>query len=135
MTMTMTMMNRSNAQASCPSTRAARSLRWLAACTSLCAGLSALPVAAAEWPDKVVKITVPFAPGGATDLLGRALAAELQKSWKQTVIVDNRAGAGGGVGAQAVAKSPADGYSLLLASGSMFTVNQYIYNKLPYGLE
>ena len=71
----------------------------------------------------------------ATDFLGRALASELGKRLKQNVIVENRAGAGGSVGAQAVALSPADGYTLLLASGSMFTVNQYIYGKLPYSLD
>jgi len=90
----------------------------------------------ADWPsDKVIRIIVPFAAGGATDLLGRALAVELGKSLKQSVIVENRAGAGGSLGAQAVAISPADGYTLLLASGSMFTVNQYIYSKLPYSLD
>ena len=73
--------------------------------------------------------------GGATDFLGRALASELGKRLKQNVIVENRAGAGGSVGAQAVALSPADGYTLLLASGSMFTVNQFIYGKLPYSLD
>ena len=78
---------------------------------------------------------MPFAAGGATDFLGRALASELGKRLKQNVIVENRAGAGGSVGAQAVALSPADGYTLLLASGSMFTVNQYIYGKLPYSLD
>ena len=92
--------------------------------------------ARADWPsDKVIRIIVPFAAGGATDLLGRALAAELGKGLKQGVIVENRAGAGGSLGAQAVAASPADGYTLLLASGSMFTVNQFIYGKLPYSLE
>lgn len=84
------------------------------------------------WPDKPVKIVVPFAAGGATDLLARSLAVELGKIWKQPVIVDNRPGAGGALGAEVVAKSPADGYTLLLASGSMFTVNPFIYSKLAY---
>ncbi|WP_323055764.1 tripartite tricarboxylate transporter substrate binding protein [Paucibacter sp. PLA-PC-4] len=111
--------------------------RAMATFAALCCGSFALGPAAlaSEWPDKVVKIVIPFAPGGATDLLGRSLAVEIGREWKQTVIVDNRAGAGGAVGAQAVAKSPADGYTLLLASSSMFTVNQHIYSKLPYGLE
>jgi tripartite-type tricarboxylate transporter receptor subunit TctC len=91
--------------------------------------------ARADWPaDRVIRMIVPFSAGGATDLLGRALAAELGKGLKQSVIVENRAGAGGSVGAQAVASSPPDGYTLLLASGSMFTVNQFIYSKLPYSL-
>ena len=68
--------------------------------------------ARAQWPeDRVVRIVVPFAAGGATDFLGRALASELGKRLKQNVIVENRAGAGGSVGAQAVALSPADGYT------------------------
>lgn len=91
--------------------------------------------ARAEWPDKVIRIVVPFAAGGATDLLGRALSVELGKSLKQTVIVENKPGAGGNIGAQTVATSPPDGYTLLLASGSMLTVNQYIYSKLPYSVE
>jgi tripartite-type tricarboxylate transporter receptor subunit TctC len=90
---------------------------------------------AAEWPDKPVKIVVPFSAGGATDLLGRSFANELGKIWQQAVIVDNRPGAGGALGAEVVAKSPADGYTLLLASGSMFTVNQYIYPKVSYSVQ
>ncbi len=104
------------------------------------AGLALSPFLArparAQWPsDKAIRMIVPFSAGGATDLLGRALAVELGKGLKQSVIVENRAGAGGSVGAQAVAGSPADGYTLLLASGSMFTVNQFIYSKLPYSLD
>lgn len=90
---------------------------------------------AAEWPEKPVKLVIPFAAGGATDLLGRALASELGKIWKQSVIVDNRSGAGGAVGAELVAKASADGYTLLLASGSQFTVNPHIYSKLPYSIK
>ena len=105
------------------------------ACALMLTPLLATP-ARAQWPDdRVVRIVVPFAAGGATDFLGRALASELGKRLKQNVIVENRAGAGGSVGAQAVALSPADGYTLLLASGSMFTVNQFIYGKLPYSLD
>lgn len=87
---------------------------------------------AAEWPEKPVRIVIPFAAGGATDLLGRSLGNELGKIWKQAVVVDNRTGAGGAVGADMVAKAPSDGYTLLLASGSMFTVNPYVYPKLSY---
>ncbi|SCK18706.1 Tripartite-type tricarboxylate transporter, receptor component TctC [Variovorax sp. HW608] len=91
--------------------------------------------ALADWPaDKTIRMVVPFAAGGATDSLGRALAFELTKSLKQNVIVDNRPGAGGNLGAQQVAMSPPDGYTLLLASGSMFTVNQFIYAKPGYTL-
>lgn len=95
-----------------------------------------LPKAAwAAWPeDKPIRLEIPFAAGGATDLLGRALGTGLGKSLKQSVVVENRAGAGGIVGAQMVAASPVDGYTLLLASGSMFTVNQFIYKSIPYSL-
>ncbi|MCO4863768.1 MFS transporter [Cupriavidus taiwanensis] len=90
---------------------------------------------AEEWPAKPVRLVVPFASGGATDLLARAVALELGKQWKQPVVVDNRPGAGGAVGAEMVAKASPDGYTLLLASGSMFTVNPFIYQKLPYSAE
>lgn len=99
------------------------------------APLSMSAAHAEEWPTKPVRLVVPFSAGGATDLLGRALALELSKQWKQPVVVDNRPGAGGMVGAEAVAKSAADGYTLLLASGSMFTVNPFIYQKMPYSAE
>ncbi len=111
--------------------------RRIALSVVLAAPLLALPVGAqtTPWPDKPVRIVVPFSAGGATDLLGRALAVELGKIWKQPVIVDNRPGAGGALGAELVAKSPADGYTLLLASGSMFTVNPFIYQKLAYSTD
>jgi tripartite-type tricarboxylate transporter receptor subunit TctC len=110
-----------------------RAAKLLAACIGM-GPLLAAP-AFAQWPDKVVRIIVPFSAGGATDVLGRALAVELGKTLKQTVIIENKPGAGGILGAQTVATSPADGYTLLLASGSMFTVNQYIYNKVPYTID
>lgn len=99
------------------------------------APLAMVPAHAEEWPGKPIRLVVPFAAGGATDLLARAVAVELGKQWKQPVVVDNRPGAGGAVGAEAVAKSVPDGYTLLLASGSMFTVNPFIYQKLPYSAE
>jgi len=99
------------------------------------APLAMVPAHAEEWPSKPIRLVVPFASGGATDLLARAVAVELGKQWKQPVVVDNRPGAGGAVGAEAVAKSAPDGYTLLLASGSMFTVNPFIYHKLPYSAE
>lgn len=98
----------------------------------LCGSLDA---SASDWPRQPVRLVVPFSAGGATDMLGRVLATELGKIWKQAVIVDNRPGAGGGLGTEVVAKSPADGYTLLLASSSQFTVNQFIYAKLPYTLQ
>ena len=88
--------------------------------------------AAQAWPSKPVKIIVPFAAGGATDVVARLLAQKLTDSWGQTVVVENRAGAGGNIGGDVVAKSPADGYTLLMTSGSIVTANPYIYKTMPF---
>ncbi len=87
------------------------------------------------YPNKVVKIVVPFSAGGSTDLLARSLADRLGDAWKQSVIVDNRAGAGGIIGADAVAKSKADGYTLLLGTVTTHAVVQTLYPKLPYNVQ
>ena len=86
----------------------------------------------AAWPAKPVKIVVPFAPGGTTDLLARAMATELSKAFPQPVIVENRAGAGGNLGADIVAKSPADGYTLLMGTVGTHGINKSLYSKMPY---
>lgn len=88
--------------------------------------------AQAAWPTKPVKIVVPFAPGGTTDLLARAMAPELTKAFGQTFIVDNRAGAGGNLGADLVAKAPADGYTLLMGTVGTHGINKSLYSKMPY---
>ena len=88
--------------------------------------------AAQPWPSKPVKIVVPFAAGGATDVVARLLAQKLTDEWGQSVVVENRAGAGGNIGADVVAKSPADGYTLLMTSGSIVTANKYMYKALTY---
>lgn len=87
------------------------------------------------WPDKPVKIVVPFAPGGATDVVSRLLGQKLSEVWKQSVVVENRAGAGGNVGADLVTKAPADGYTLLMTSGSIVTVNPHLYTKMPFNAD
>ncbi len=84
------------------------------------------------WPTKPVRIVVPFAPGGTTDILARALAPELGKAFGQTFIVENRAGAGGNIGADAVAKSPADGYTLVMGTVGTQAINPSLYPKMPY---
>jgi len=89
-------------------------------------------VAQTTWPTKPVKIVVPFAPGGTTDILARAVAPELSKAFGQTFIVDNRGGAGGNVGADIVAKSPADGYTLLMGTVGTHGINKSLYSKMPY---
>jgi tripartite-type tricarboxylate transporter receptor subunit TctC len=86
---------------------------------------------AQSWPDKPIKLIIPFAAGGTTDILGRILAQQMTTVIGQNVIVENKGGAGGNIGAEIVANSPPNGYTLLLASGSMMTVNPFLYKKLP----
>lgn len=84
------------------------------------------------WPTKPVRIVVPFAPGGTTDILARVLAPELSKVFGQSFVVDNKAGAGGNIGAEIVAKSPGDGYTLLMGTVGTHGINKSLYSKLPY---
>ncbi len=84
------------------------------------------------YPSKPVKIIVPFPPGGATDIVTRIVAQKLTETWGQSVIVENRSGAGGNIGGEAAANSPPDGYTLFMTSGSIVTANQYIYKKMPF---
>jgi len=95
---------------------------------SLVPGLAA----AQAWPSRPVKIVVPFVAGGATDVVARLLAQKLTEAWGQSVVVENRAGAGGNIGADVVAKSPPDGYTVLMTSGSIVTANPYIYKSMPF---
>jgi tripartite-type tricarboxylate transporter receptor subunit TctC len=88
-------------------------------------------VSAQPYPAKPVRIVVPFAPGGGTDVIARQLATGMSESLKRQVIVDNRAGANGIVGTEIVARSPADGYTLLFVS-SPHSINPSVYAKLPY---
>ena len=86
---------------------------------------------AQNYPTKPIRIILPFAAGGVTDLLGRTVARKLTAGLGQTVVVDNRPGAGGNIGTELVAKSPADGYTLLVVPSS-FSINPSLYDKVPY---
>jgi len=90
---------------------------------------------AQTYPAKPVRIIVPFAPGGATDIVTRLLAQKLNEAWGQQILVDNRAGAGGNIGGELAAKAPPDGYTLFMTSGSIVTANQYMYRKLAWNPE
>jgi tripartite-type tricarboxylate transporter receptor subunit TctC len=108
----------------------------LAKIAVLAAGvLIAATAGAQSWPQKPVRFIVPFPPGGATDISARLLGQELQDMWGQTVVIENRGGAGGGVGAAEAARAAADGYTLFFPSGSVVTANQHIYAKMAYDPE
>ena len=90
------------------------------------------PAAAQTFPTKAVKLVVPFPPGGPLDIVGRAIAKELTDAWGQSVIVDDKPGAGGNIGADFVAKSPADGYTVVMGALSTHAVNPSLYPRMPY---
>jgi tripartite-type tricarboxylate transporter receptor subunit TctC len=85
-----------------------------------------------NYPTRSIRLIVPLAPGGPSDILARTMAQKLTESMKQTVVVDNRTGAGGTIGTDIAAKSPADGYSLLLIAAATYTINANLYKKLPF---
>jgi tripartite-type tricarboxylate transporter receptor subunit TctC len=103
------------------------------AATSIAVSIAYAPVASAQaYPSKPVKLVVPFAAGGATDIVARLVGQKLSETWGQSVVVENRAGAGGNIGADAVAKSAGDGYTILVTSGSIVTVNPHVYKQMPF---
>jgi len=111
-----------------PISRLGKKLALIAGALSMLASPLAL---AQNWPTQPIKLIIPFAAGGTTDILGRLLAQQLTKDLGQNVIVENKPGAGGNIAAEFVAQAPADGYTIMLASGSMLTVNPFLYKKLP----
>jgi tripartite-type tricarboxylate transporter receptor subunit TctC len=94
--------------------------------------LPAMACAQAAWPDKPVRVIVPWVPGGITDILARLVALKLSAQFGQQFVIDNKGGAGGNIGAEMVAKAPADGYTLLLTNPGAFATNQYLYNDMRY---
>ena len=107
---------------------------WLAA-TLACAALAlapALPAAAQPFPSKPVKLVIPFPPGGSLDNVGRLIAQKLSEAWGQQVVIENKPGAGGNIGADLVAKSPADGYTVVMGALSTHAVNPSLYPTMPY---
>ena len=88
--------------------------------------------ATATYPNKPIRLVVPFTPGGSTDILGRTIGQQLTQAWGQSVIIDNVPGAGGSIGADKVAKAPADGYTLLMGHIGTLAVTPSLYPRLPY---
>ena len=98
--------------------------------------LAMLAAASAVWaqsyPNKPVRVIVTFPPGGTPDIYGRVMSVELSKLWNQSVVVENRTGAGGTIGTEYVAKAAPDGYTLLFAADASITIAPHLYSKLPY---
>ena len=94
--------------------------------------ITATAALAQSWPAKTVRIIVPFPPGGGLDFFARVMAPKLQENLGQQIVVENRSGAGGMVGADAAAKAAPDGYTLLMASSAELTINQHLYPKMAY---
>jgi len=107
------------------------------AVTACLVGLLTVVTARAQsgYPAKPVKIVVPFPAGGVNDVLARIVADKLQAKWGQPVIIENKAGAAGNLGADLAAKSPPDGYTLLVAPPPPLAINQFLYKQLPYNAE
>jgi len=107
--------------------------------TRLAVGFAALFAAASlacaqDYPTRTVRLIAPFAPGGATDALARLVSQKLGERWRQQVIVDNRPGAGGNIGAELAARAAPDGYALVVA-GAPHAINMTLYKKLSYDLQ
>lgn len=105
------------------------------AVVTLGAGLlcyDARPSAAQSFPDRPVKFVVPFAAGGALDVVARLVADKLSKSWSEPVVIENKPGANGIIGVDALKQAPADGYTILFATSPVFTTNKLLYKTLPY---
>ncbi|WP_439598625.1 Bug family tripartite tricarboxylate transporter substrate binding protein [Falsiroseomonas sp.] len=105
---------------------------------SLLAAAAALPLATpalaqGTWPQRPIRIVVPFAPGGAVDITGRLLAERLQPMLGQTITVDNRGGAGGNIGGDVVAKAPKDGYTIMLGTATILAANKFLFRRsMPF---
>ena len=101
----------------------------------LCSAFSAPSIASEKWPDRPIRLIVNFAPGGAADVMGRAISPTMSQVLGQSVVVDNKPGANGNIGIGETVRAPKDGYTLLLSSGGGISINPMIYSKLPFNPE
>ncbi|VTU21654.1 Argininosuccinate lyase [Variovorax sp. PBS-H4] len=109
-----------------------KTLRHLAILLALCLPVAAAAQGATDFPSKPIRIVVPFPAGGATDAAARLVATQMSEKWGQPVVVDNRAGAGGNVGSDLVAKSAPDGYTLVMGVTGSHAINTSLYSRMPY---
>ena len=107
-------------------------LRLLTSIFTLCLFFTVSAQPKPDYPNGPITLVIPFAPGGSTDIIGRLIADRLSQAFKQTVVVENRAGAGGNIGATAVAKANPDGRTLLFGTTGILSINEFIYPNLPY---
>ena len=105
---------------------------WIAVATVALCALAALNLEAEPFPSKPVRIIVPSTPGDGSDILARSIGQKLTERWGQPVVVENRPGAGGVIGTEAAAKSPADGYTVIMGNAGSHAINQALYPKLSY---
>jgi tripartite-type tricarboxylate transporter receptor subunit TctC len=110
-------------------------LRFAALCGAFILGVLATAAPAQTYPAKTIRLIVPYPPGGPTDLVGRTLGQKLTDAWGQQVVIENRAGAASAVGTEVAARSPGDGYTLLLGTSAGFCINPALGTKLPYDPE
>lgn len=106
--------------------------KWIVAALAALSASWAYGQDAESYPNRPVRVIVGFAPGGANDIVARIVAQKLYEIWHQTVVVDNRGGAGGNIAGELTAKSPPDGYTLFMTSGSIVTANQHLYKKMTW---
>src|SRR5438067_1440019 len=104
----------------------------IAGCVAFTIPVATLSARAQSYPGKPVRMVVPFPPGGGTDVIGRLIAQKMTAALGQTVVVDNRAGAAGRIGAEVVARSAPDGYTLLMATTTVIITAPALFPKLPY---
>ena len=109
-----------------------RGLTLIAALLAVCASSSAL---AQAWPQRPIKVVIPFPPGGPTDLVMRTATEKIQTILKQPVVIENQPGAGGNIGAATVARAAPDGYTFLFATDTLLTVNPHVYKSMPFKLD
>ena len=112
--------------------RSSHRLRRIALVLAALSLVPGLAFAQSSWPDRPVRLVVPWAPGGITDILGRVMAQKLTATFGQPFVVDNKGGASGNIGAEYVAKAAADGYTLMLTNPGAFATNQYLYSDMRY---